>query len=215
MAIRLLGTAFAALILLYPVLGMGEDSVGEQIYFHCKNCHGVTGEGGKDGKYPRIAGMPQDYVERQLNNFKLRKRINKPMVPIFKNWRFDDDAISLVAAYVHQLPESTPAPYEPSKELLADFDSREEFDELGRDIFEENCTQCHGDDGRGRADKEAPPLVNQYHSYIRKQINDFINGRREHEHAEKMFGELYEEEIDALLSHLGTISGAPPEGKEL
>lgn len=187
---------------------------GESIYQYCTECHGPAGEGGKAGEYPRIAGLPQGYIERQLNAFKQRKRVNKPMLPIFEATRFDSKAASEIAAYVAQLPEPLPAleTFEPSAERLAEFDSREEFDELGRDVYVGTCDQCHGKDGRGRADKEAPPLVNQYPSYLRKQIVDFAQGRREHEHAEKMFGELYEEEIESLLVYLGRLSDAPDEG---
>ena len=184
---------------------LADASIGQSIYQHCKNCHGTVGEGGKDGKYPRIAALPSDYIQRQLSNFKLRKRVNKPMLPIFKNWRFDEDAMAEVAAYVATLPEPSPPVFEPSAERLAEFDSREEFDELGRELFRGTCSQCHGDDARGREDKEAPPLVNQYPNYLMKQISDFSNGRREHEHAEKMFGELYEEEVESLLVHLGRL----------
>jgi len=182
-----------------------DDLLGERVYQYCKSCHGAAGQGGEEGKYPRIAGLPQAYVERQLENFKLQKRANKPMVPVFKQQLFDEKAISGVAAYLAKLPEPSMVPFEPSAQLLADFDSREEFDELGQELFETACDQCHGDDGRGRADKDAPPLINHYPAYIRKQINDFAAGRREHEHATKMFGELYEEEVESLLVYLGRL----------
>ncbi len=203
--VKMIGPAVLLAVPLFAGSGMAADSVGESIYQHCKTCHGPAGQGGEAGKYPRIAGLPQDYIQRQLNNFKLRKRINKPMLPIFKNWRFDKDAVAEVAAYVTAMPEPTTPSFEPSAERLADFDTREEFDEMGRELFEETCSQCHGEDGRGRADKESPPLVNQYPDYLMKQIGDFINGRREHEHAKKMFGELYEEELESLLVHLGRL----------
>lgn len=206
---HLVTTVFSTAVLASVALLTGDataDSGGEGIYQHCKNCHGSAGEGGKDGEYPRIAALPEDYIERQINNFKLRKRINKPMVPTFKNWRFDEEAIAEVAAYVSAQPEPTIPAFEPSAERLSEFESRQEFEELGSELFEITCSQCHGMDGRGRIDKEAPPLVNQYPNYIFKQIRDFVNGSREHEHAAKMFGELYEEEVESLLVHLGRLS---------
>jgi len=206
MSAKQIGWVILAVMALFNSSLMAADSVGESIYQHCKNCHGPAGEGGNAGEYPRIAALPKDYIVRQLNNFKLRKRVNKPMLPIFKNWRFNKDAMAEVASYLAALPEPTGLPvFEPSPQRLADFDSREEFNELGRELFEDNCTQCHGDDGRGRADKEAPPLVNQYPNYLLKQISDFISGQRQHEHAKKMFGELYEEEVEALVAHLGRL----------
>jgi cytochrome c553 len=193
-------------LLFFAASALADTSLGENVYQHCSSCHGPDGAGGKGGEYPRIAGLPQAYIERQLENFKLRKRINKPMLPIFKNWRFNQEVMAAVAGYVNALPQPRIPPFEPSAERLADFDSREEFDALGRELFEGTCAQCHGEDGRGRADKDSPPLVNQYPTYLKKQIGDFVGGRRQHEHAEKMFGELYEEEVDSLLVHLGRLA---------
>ena len=134
-----------------PAIPAGEPS-GESLYAHCSNCHGSEGEGGQGGKYPRIAGLPQAYIERQLEAFKNRKRINKPMLPVFKDWRFDQRAIRAVATQVAAMPTDTLdiPPFEPSEAALAEFDSREEFDTLGEDIFVENCAQCHGENGLGR-----------------------------------------------------------------
>lgn len=198
---------FMAILLLLASDLLAEESVGKQIYTHCKVCHGFQGQGGKDGKYPRIAGLPQTYIEEQLTNFKSRKRINKPMVPIFKNWRFNQDAIQTVAAYVAALPlnvSSIPA-YEPSAEILAQFDSHQEFLEVGEDLFQD-CVQCHDEGGQGKQDKGSPPLVPQYSAYLRKQIGDFAVGRRIHENAESLFSKLEADEVEALLGYIATLS---------
>jgi cytochrome c553 len=181
-----------------------DATTGERLFPHCATCHGARGEGGKGGEYPRIAGLPSAYIEKQLNAFKTRQRLNKPMLPIFKDWRFNKPVMAAVADYVSRLPEmpiDTPA-YRVSADVLASFDSRQEFEELGAELFIGTCAQCHGDDGRGRADKASPPLVNQYPAYIKRQIADFASGRRAHEHAEKMFGELDKEEVESLLLYL-------------
>jgi cytochrome c553 len=199
--------AAAAFVAAAP--GWADVGVGQSLYKHCANCHGSQGEGGEMGKYPRIAGLPKRYVERQLHDFKVKKRINKPMLPIFKDWRFNADAIESVAAYVSGLTANdlSIATFEPTAAALAEFESRQEFDEVGEEIFRSNCAQCHGDDGQGRADKEAPPLVRQYPAYLAKQIDDFAAGRREHEHAAKMFGEMYPEEREAVLAYLQVLDG--------
>lgn len=187
-----------------PVVQAAADvQAGENIYKHCKLCHGKEAEGGK-GKYPRIAGLPQDYIERQLSAFKHKKRINKPMIPIFGNFRFNQDAIASVAAYLAQLPvpDVRAQRYEPSAEALELFDSREEFKLVGEELFQGNCAECHGETARGRKDKESPPLVNQHPRYLLKQIRDFAGGVREHKHARKMFGEMDPEEHEAIVTYL-------------
>lgn len=180
------------------------DITGKQLYKYCKSCHGTGGEGGKEGTYPRLAGLPQEYLERQLHNFKGRKRLNKPMIPIFEDYRFNDELITRVAQYISRMsePNLNLWPYSPSEKALAEFDSRSEFNDLGEEIFQRDCAQCHGEDARGRKDKHTPPLVNQYPSYLGKQIGDFVAGSREHEHSTKMFGELYPEEREAVFNYL-------------
>ena len=198
---------FVLLSLLYAGDLYADVAVGEQIYQHCKACHGVKGLGGEEGKYPRIAGLPQAYIEKQLRDFKNRKRLNKPMIPVFKNWRFNQEAIASVASYATQLPmdaQNIPA-YEPSAEILDQFASREEMVEVGEDLFE-NCVQCHGERATGKTDKKSPPLIDQYPAYLRKQIGDFAGGRRNHENSEKLFAALEPDEVEALLAFLDHLS---------
>lgn len=184
-------------------------ALGEQVFKHCKQCHGPKGQGGSDGKYPRIAGLPLPYLEKQLNDFKQRKRSNKPMVPVFKNWRFNKDVIASVAAYVNQFSiDALEIPvYRPTPELLEQFDSKEQLLEVGEEIYQD-CVQCHGEDAQGRLDKHTPPLIKQYLNYLRKQIGDFAAGNREHEHSETMFGELEADEIEALLAFISKLATA-------
>jgi cytochrome c553 len=165
-----------------------EVSVGEQVYQHCKACHGPKGLGSKDGKYPRIAGLPQYYVEKQLGDFKNRKRLNKPMIPVFNNWRFNQEVMAAVAAYITQLPldELAIPDYEPAADILAQFDSREEMVQVGEDLFED--------------------CIHQYPAYLRKQLGDFASGRRSHENSESLFGELAPDEVEALLAYLAVLS---------
>lgn len=199
--------SLAAALPLFLVGHVGADtSLGEQIYQHCRVCHGVKGLGGEGGKYPRIAGLPQAYIEKQLSDFKNRKRLNKPMVPVFKNWRFNQDAMASVAAYVTQLSlaELNISAYEPEAEILAQFESRQEMEEVGEDIFQD-CVQCHGEQATGKADKQSPPLIQQYPAYLRKQLDDFANGRRKHENSESLFGALEADEVEALLAFLAKL----------
>ena len=199
-------TCLSVVLFVFTTEIVADVSVGKQIYQHCKVCHGLQGLGGKDGKYPRIAGLPQAYIEKQLSDFKDRKRLNKPMVPVFKNWRFNQDAMASVASYVTQLPldELAIPDYESPPEILAQFDSPEEMKEVGEELFQD-CIQCHGEKAAGKADKESPPLVNQYPNYLRKQIGDFATGRRTHENSESLFAELEADEVEALLVYIGTI----------
>jgi len=194
-AVVLLGAAAAA---------AAETAVtGAAVYDYCESCHGKGGTGGEGGKYPRIAGLPQAYIDKQLHDFKARRRINKPMIPIFKHHRFDAEIIDLVSAHIAGMPPPGLSlwPYEPSSDALAAFASRTAFAEAGERIYADRCSRCHGAEGTGDAAQKAPPLIDQYPAYLRKQIGDFATGQREHR-AAQYCGAIGPAEAEAVIHRL-------------
>jgi cytochrome c553 len=179
------------------------EPTGEQIYAYCVDCHGKRGEGGDSGKFPRIAGLPQPYIDRQLHAFKAQTRINKPMVPIFKHHRFDADIIDLVAGHVAGFtpPALSLWPYDPAPEALAAFEDKAAFAAAGAETYADSCAACHGSDATGGADGQAPPLVNQYPAYLKKQIGDFARGQRELP-PDARCGEVTPAVAEAVIGHV-------------
>ena len=53
---------------------------GKDINGVCAGCHGDDGQGGKEGEYPRIAGLPMTYIYRQVKMFQQNTRPNMPML---------------------------------------------------------------------------------------------------------------------------------------
>ncbi len=51
----------------------------------------------RDGDYPRIAGKPQEYLYRQLRNFRKRRRGYAPMTQLVK--LLSDDYLREIAAF--------------------------------------------------------------------------------------------------------------------
>jgi len=84
----------------------GNLEAGKRTYLICQACHGVAGEGNKTLNSPRLAGLQDWYVARQLKNFKSGIRGTKsgdmfgmqmrPMAMSLAN----DEAINNVAAYI-------------------------------------------------------------------------------------------------------------------
>jgi cytochrome c553 len=180
-----------------------EAVAGEAIYKYCESCHGKHGAGGESGKYPRIAGLPQAYVDKQLHDFKSQQRVNKPMIPIFKHHRFDAEVIAVVSAHVAGMnpPSLSLWPYEADPEALGAFASRADYMSAGADTYAGQCADCHGADGKGVVDAGAPPLIDQYPAYLRKQMGDFAAGRRSHADSERCAG-VTPAEADAVIAHL-------------
>lgn len=69
----------------------------------------------------------------------------------------------------------------------------------GANLYAEQCAGCHDESGTGS--DRAPPLVQQYPAYLRKQIADFATGRRSHPEAAAC-GAPSPAETEALLHHL-------------
>jgi len=84
----------------------GDLEAGKAAYVICQACHGSAGEGNKTLNSPRLAGLQDWYVARQLKNFKSGIRGTKngdmfgmqmrPMAMTLAN----DEAINNVAAYI-------------------------------------------------------------------------------------------------------------------
>jgi cytochrome c553 len=206
LAAALIPAQLAFLALLLPWPAVAEDTpatTGAQVYAYCEECHGKRGEGGDDGKYPRIAGLPQPYIDRQLHAFKSQARRNKPMVPIFRHHRFDAEIIDLVAGHVAGLtpPVLRLWPYQPSPQALAAFAGRNAFREAGAATYADECAGCHGADAAGDGAGDAPPLVGQYPAYLNKQLGDFARGERDMP-AGGRCGDLTPAQGEAVISHI-------------
>jgi cytochrome c553 len=181
-----------------------DQNAGERVYLsECAKCHGAAGQGGKSGEYPRLAGLPAGYIAQQLRAFRDRKRRNKPMIPIFKAGLLQDAQIDSVAVYLAGMPTPSSSDVDVSMQPPRDL-------EFGEELYVTDCALCHGHDGRGKEDTDNPPVVRQFPRYLIKQMVDFRNGKRSHEHGEQLFEEAEPEELDAILGYILYLNHNPP-----
>ncbi|MDE2784483.1 MAG: c-type cytochrome [Gemmatimonadota bacterium] len=108
---------------------------------HCGRCHGVQGLGGEGPELARLV-LPRVADQGQLERV-IRSGISGTGMPGASTSVLDDDAVSLVAAYVRWMGAQTTAD---GAEVTGDA-SR------GHDLFWEagDCASCHIVDGRGTA----------------------------------------------------------------
>ncbi len=189
-----------------PVQVQAEDSVGAALYNkECAGCHGPAAGGGKDGEYPRLAGLPKGYISQQLKDFRDRKRRNKPMLPIFKTGRLSADQIAALAEHLNGLP--VPAPEQVGIPVTADGDL-----EWGEELYVRDCALCHGVAGEGKAGTDNPPLRAQWPAYLKRQVGDFRGERRGHEYRDALFLEAEPDELEAVLAWLVQLNRQPHGG---
>lgn len=67
----------------------------------CSACHAKDGMGDEEGKYPRLAGQNMDYIIKQMELFRSKKRAND-IPPQMRGiaGQMDDEDIASVAAYI-------------------------------------------------------------------------------------------------------------------
>lgn len=87
----------------------GDAAKGKTLYVVCTSCHGVNAEGKKDLNAPKLSGLQDWYLARQLTNFKEGIRGKDPkdtyglqMSPMAATLA-DEQAIKDVVAYIKSL----------------------------------------------------------------------------------------------------------------
>lgn len=149
-----------------PVLvHTGRDSV-----WSCASCHGDQGEGA--GITPRLAGLSEEYLVKQLQDFATGVRINESMHYVARELHGQE--ITELAAYYASLPV-------PSL-ILSPSDAHME---RGRMLFEKGdwkldvpaCISCHGSHGQG-VGAAFPPLAAQQPEYLFSQLAAWKGGHR-------------------------------------
>jgi cytochrome c553 len=152
-----------------PPQGM---ELGAELFETCAPCHGAQGAGNPAIQAPAIAGLPQWYIEAQLQSFQAGWRGKhaedlpglrmRPMA-ITLNRAGD---IPSVAEYVASLPP----PFPPST-LHGNAGA-------GAAQYEQVCVACHGPEGRGNELLRSPPIVQLHDWYLVQELQNFKIGAR-------------------------------------
>ena len=195
-----------------------DPETGRQINGVCAACHGDTGQGGKKGEYPRLAGLNVEYLMDQLHKFKARKRTNLPMFPYTEERELPDEDIVHISAYLASIKLDTTYPVFKETDdalfrLLATEKvlniPRSEGDiDAGAKLYKTECASCHGVKGMGK--RTTPMLTGQYTLYLKRQIDKFVKGERIHDEDAKdsskdVLNVLKPDEIRDILAFLTTL----------
>lgn len=157
----------------------------------CVVCHGPNGAGSEKLGVPRIGGMAEWYLARQLKYFQAGLRGDN------KDDRYGIQMRAIVlplsgksmedlAAHVATM-EPPPAPPITSGDA-----SR------GAELYVP-CTACHGADGRGSPELNTPGLVAQSGSYLVRQLEHFRTGLRG-THPDDLFGQQMVPIVESSLT---------------
>jgi len=170
----------------------------------CALCHGVYGQGTPGTLSPRLAGLPKEYLAKELRYYRDGVREYAPMVVASSIKKMTDKDIDDISEYLAglnlrnlKLPRIPPYP---NGDKLA-----------GEEIFMDECKFCHRDTGLGKPEKGIPPLAGQYGSYLFGQMKRFQAKERHHDDDpdDETFNDWQDTTLDDLVSF---ITRLPPHG---
>ena len=146
----------------------GDPTAGQAKAAVCGACHGMDGNS-SDAQYPKLAGQSEQYIVRQLTDFKSGKRQNAIMMAMATPLSTQD--MHDVGAY---FSSQTPLPGVADQALV----------EHGQTLYREGdssrkipaCMACHSIDGRGNPGAMYPQLTSQHAQYIEATLKSWHDG---------------------------------------
>jgi cytochrome c oxidase subunit 2 len=146
-------------------------AAGKVAYAVCAACHGADGGGSQSLNAPRLVGQEAWYLKRQLEAFKDGLRgvaagdvggaQMKPMAMTLTT----PAAIDNVVAYIQTLT-APPAPATVHGDAAA-----------GKKLYA-TCAACHGPQGQGNEQQNAPRLAGQQDWYLLRQLQNYKSAIR-------------------------------------
>lgn len=175
-----------------------------EVVLLCAGCHGMAGEGRPEAGYPRIAGQPALYLERQLTAYADGRRPSLYMTPIAQRL----SAAERKAAAAH-FSERKPG-VKPAR--ASDSPRGREIATAGeRQLRVQACQSCHGPQGEGRA-PSTPYLAGLERDYLARELRAWKSGARRSDPSGSMSviaRSLREADIDALAAYYAGLPAAP------
>ncbi len=174
---------------------------GFDVYVVCSACHMPEGWGVEEGTFPQLAGQHRSVLIKQLADIRAQNRDNPTMYPFSLPESIgDEQAVADVAAYIEQLkmnPENGKGEWD---------EGTPEY-ENGKKLFKANCVKCHGENGQGDEEKLFPRIQGQHYSYMVRQIEWILNGKRRNVNPDmvKVIKGFSKEEIAQVINYVSRI----------
>ena len=179
--------------------GAAQMQRGEELVMgRCFLCHGATGDSSSP-LYPKLAGQNNEYMLKQLRNFKRGERDSSDMRKVVADMD-ENDMQSVAFFFSRQQPSRGNSAY---AEMRA----------LGEKLFSQGdparglkpCRECHGDNGAGSA--TLPRIAGQHTLYIETQLTLFEERKRTNDNAQMqdVAKRLTTDEVRAVAEYLRSL----------
>lgn len=195
----------------------GDAAAGQEKAAACAACHGPDGNSPAPS-FPKIAGLGQRYLLKQLEDIKSGAREVPEMFGQLDNFSQQDlaDIAAFYAAQQIQLAGSQP--------MSVMLNSGDNVDALilGRKIYRAGnpetgvpaCMGCHSPTGLGNDPAVYPRLSGQFAEYVEKQLRAFREGTRANDGDARTMRtvarQLSDAEIRAVANFVAGLEPAKP-----
>ncbi|MDP2369122.1 c-type cytochrome [Rhodoferax sp.] len=189
--------ALACTLFAGPVLA-AESRTTELVNGRCATCHGAEGQS-TSPIFPSLAAQNREYLVKQLQDFKSKKRVSETMAPQVAD--LSEENIAALASFFSAKPART--------NRVSDADLLP----VGRYIYSKGnswsgvpaCVTCHGEKAYGTA--SLPRLAGQSARYLLTQLKDFNQRTRtnDNEAMHLVASRLTEMETKAVADYLSQL----------
>ncbi len=166
----------------------------------CASCHGAQGEGQAAAGFPRLAGLSEYYLRKQLKDYQTGHRSNEVMQPLDKT--MSPQQIADAAAYYSSLPiQPLPAPEPGDPAVLKRGQTLAAHGDESKQL--QACASCHGPQGMGLP-PAIPALAGQPANYLKAQLQAWKQGTRKNDAGGLMSAvaaKLDDEDVDAVAQY--------------
>jgi cytochrome c553 len=167
----------------------------------CGACHGEDGNS-LIPMFPRIAGLQESYIVKQLRDFQSGRRKSDVMAPVVATLKAED--IAPVAAFYG------------GQKAKPSTDADKKVTGFGKMVYVDGnedsgvpaCVGCHQAQGAGHL--VYPRIGGQHAQYLKQQLKNFAVGDRSNDASRYMrviAKRMSEEEMDAVVAYLSNLDG--------
>jgi cytochrome c oxidase subunit II len=162
---------------------VGNAAAGAPLYAVCLACHGADGSGNQEMNAPKLAGQETWYLRQQIANYQAGRRGTEDAVATTMSAMAGvlaaPQTLENVLAHIATLPDEPAA-----ATITGDV-------ERGRNLYQ-TCSLCHGAEGQGNWNANAPRLAGMSDWYLVRQLNLFKaddRAARRGGHPEDIYGD--------------------------
>ncbi|MBD3656708.1 MULTISPECIES: c-type cytochrome [Marinobacter] len=206
-----------ALLVSASALAQGNPEQGKQLVMQgdgsgapCMACHGQDGGGNNAGGFPRLAGLDENYLAKQMRDYNSGSRTSPIMQPNVDN--FSDQQLQDIAAYYAAMP--VPATKAPAADDALMAQGEKLALQGDWDNYIPPCSSCHGPDNGGMGDV-FPGIAGQHPNYIASQLRAWQAGSRSNDPNNLMVAvaeRLTDQQITAVAAWLGAQPASAAKG---